>query len=116
MADDHDENRLAHAVSVTLFSGLTVSVILILLGWFFAGRTEPPENTHIRGVLALPSRAVHGDGTAILELGLLVLMLTPVARVLILAIGWARTKDWTFSLIAFFVLALLALSVLLGTG
>jgi hypothetical protein len=115
MSDEQNENRLAHAVSVTLCSGLTACVILILLGWFFTGRTEP-ENTHIRGVVALPARAVRGDGTALLELGLLVLMLTPVARVLILAIGWGRTRDWTFSLIAFCVLSLLGLSLILGTG
>jgi len=113
MADDHQENRLARAVSWTLLAGLTASVALILLGWLFTVKNGMSENPQAKGWVA---KAAHGDGTAILKLGLLVLMLTPVARVLILAIGWARQRDWTFSLIALCVLALLGVSVFLGTG
>lgn len=116
MTEDQQEVRLAQAVSWTLLCGLTASVVLILIGWLLTVTKEPPENMHDTGLLALPARAAHGDGTAVLEMALLVLMLTPVARVLILAIGWSRSRDWTFSLIAFCVLALLSLSVLLGTG
>jgi uncharacterized membrane protein len=116
MTDDEEEQRLARAVSWTLFFGLSISVVLIVLGWLFTLRKEPSGNAHVTGWLALPAGALHGDATAILQLGLIVLMLTPVARVLILAIGWARSRDWTFSLIAFCVLALLGLSVFLGTG
>jgi hypothetical protein len=113
MTEDEQEHRLARVVSWTLLSGLSASVALIGLGWLLSLRQEPSEEPRNTGLLA---RAVHGDATAILECGLLVLMLTPVARVLILAVGWLLNRDWTFSLIAFCVLALLALSVLLGTG
>jgi uncharacterized membrane protein len=113
MTEEEHEHRLAHVVSWTLLSGLSASVVLIVLGWLLSLRQEPSEKTGNSGLL---TRALHGDATAILECGLLVLMLTPVARVLILAVGWALRRDWTFSLIAFCVLALLALSVVLGTG
>ncbi len=113
---DQRENRLARAVSWTLTTGLTASVVLMLLGWAFILKGTASENYAAKGWLALPLRALHGDGAALLALGLVVLMFTPVARVLILAVGWARDRDWTFSLIAFCVLALLSLSVLLGTG
>ncbi len=112
---DERENRLARAVSRTLTTGLTASVILMLIGWVFVMRGTPVEHPE-KGWLSLPDRALQGDGTAFLALGLVVLMLTPVARVLILAIGWARDRDWTFSLIAFCVLVLLSLGVILGTG
>jgi hypothetical protein len=35
---------------------------------------------------------------------------------LFLAIRWLLSRDWTLSLVAFCVLALLSLSILLGTG
>ncbi len=113
---DQRENRLARAVSWTLTTGLTASVVLMLLGWAFTLKRTAPEHHAAKGWLALSRLALQGDGTALLALGLIVLMLTPVARVFILAVGWARDRDWTFSLIAFCVLALLSLSVLLGTG
>jgi uncharacterized membrane protein len=112
MTEDEQEHRLAHTVSWTLLVGLSASAALIVLGWLLNMR-QAPENPRNTGLF---TRAVHGDATAILECGLIVLMLTPVARVLILAVGWAMRRDWTFSLIAFWVLALLALSVVLGTG
>jgi uncharacterized membrane protein len=43
-------------------------------------------------------------------------MLTPILRVLVLAIGWLLEKEWRFAAIALCVLALLATSVVLGTG
>ena len=115
MTQEQSETCLARAVSWTLTTGLTASVVLMLLGWALMLRGAPPEHPET-GWLALPLRALHGDGAALLALGLVVLMLTPVARVLILAVGWARDRDWTFSLIAFCVLVLLSLSVVLGTG
>jgi uncharacterized membrane protein len=113
MTEVEQEHRLAHTVSWTLLVGLSASAALMVLGWLLSLRQTPSENPRDTGLL---TRAVHGDATAILECGLIVLMLTPVARVLILAVGWAMRRDWTFSLIAFWVLALLALSVVLGTG
>ncbi|HEV8068246.1 MAG TPA: DUF1634 domain-containing protein [Planctomycetaceae bacterium] len=100
-------------MSWTLLLGLSASATLIVLGWLLSLRQVPSDNAGDTGLL---TRAVHGDATSLLECGLIVLMLTPVARVLILAVGWALRRDWTFSLIAFWVLALLALSVVLGTG
>ncbi len=53
---------------------------------------------------------IAGDRTAILDLGLLLLMLTPVLRVTILAIGWLTARQTRFALVALTVLLLLALS------
>jgi uncharacterized membrane protein len=113
MSESAEYNQLERAVRWTLMSGLTASVLFVLFGWLIALTRQVPENPHDTGIL---SRAAKGDGPAILELGLVVLMLTPVARVLVLTIGWLWNRDWTFSLIAFCVLALLGLSVILGTG
>ncbi|HET6326802.1 MAG TPA: DUF1634 domain-containing protein, partial [Planctomycetaceae bacterium] len=97
----------------TLQVGLTVAVTLMLLGGVLAVTRQPVKFPRDSGMF---SRAMLGDSSAILNLGLLVLMLTPVARVFVLAIGWLMNRDWTFSVVAFCVLAMLVLSVLLGTG
>ncbi len=76
MAEDKLEDRLAEPSVGRCSVGLTASVVLIVLGGFFSVKKVPPENFPDTGFFALPARAMHGDGTAILELGLLVLMLT----------------------------------------
>jgi uncharacterized membrane protein len=115
MTDDTNKEygRLMHVVRRTLQSGLTVSAVLILLGGVLAITRSPARYPRDSGMVY---RAMKGDSSAMLNLGLIVLMLTPVARVLVLAVGWFRSRDWTFSLVAFCVLALLVLSILLGTG
>ena len=68
------------------------------------------------GTSTLLNMALHGDGVALLDLGFLVLMLTPLARVFILGIGWGSERRWRLAAVAFTVLGLLAISMLIGVG
>ena len=43
-----------------------------------------------------------------LRWGILLLMLTPVARVAVVTVGLALERDWLFTLVSLFVLAVLA--------
>jgi uncharacterized membrane protein len=43
-----------------------------------------------------------------LRWGIVLLMLTPVARVAVVTVGLALEHDWTFTLVSLFVLAVLA--------
>ena len=57
-------------------------------------------------------RAVSGRG--IIQLGLLLLIATPVFRVIFAVIGFARQRDWLYVGIASVVLLLLTVSLLGG--
>jgi uncharacterized membrane protein len=57
-----------------------------------------------------------GDPLAILSLGLLVLLLTPVARVLVSILAFAQERDWLYTAITTLVLLILLVSFLLGKG
>ena len=57
-----------------------------------------------------------GDPLAILALGLIVLLLTPVARVAISIFAFARERDWLYVGITTLVLLILLMSFLLGRG
>lgn len=108
---------LAHWVHWGLLGGLLASSALMVLGLaiVFARHQprpigSPPAFRHVlTGML-------RGDGLSLLELGLVLLMLTPAARVLILAVGWSRERNVRSAGIAFTVLALLILSIVLGVG
>ena len=59
---------------------------------------------------------VRGDATATIDAGLLVLMATPIARVLVLVVEFIRFRETPFALISIVVLFLLAASVTIGVG
>ena len=48
--------------------------------------------------------------------GLVLLILTPVARVLAVAFGFAYARDWLFAGLSFAVLAVLAAGAVVGLG
>ncbi len=117
MADPRDPARLAHWVHRVLLTGVLAAGALLSTGLVLAiagGHPRPvgsPAPIH-----TLPGRLSAGDGVALIELGLLVLVLTPALRVAILAVGWALAGDRRAAAVAGAVLALLTLSVWLGLG
>jgi uncharacterized membrane protein len=52
----------------------------------------------------------------LLHLGLVLLILTPVARVVAVTAGFALARDWTFAALALTVLAVLATGAWIGLG
>ncbi len=73
---------LERAVEVALSTGVVLSGLLLVAG-LLLGRTEP------------------------LRWGILLLMGTPVVRVVVVTVGLLYDRDWTFGLVSFFVLAVL---------
>ena len=73
---------------------------------------EPTPLRSIGGILGA-TRQLRGRG--IVQLGLLLLIATPIARVLFSVVGFARQRDWLYVAITLVVLALLAFSLLAGS-
>jgi uncharacterized membrane protein len=110
-------HRLEHWVHRTLLMGLAFSTFLLGVGLALAllrGQPRPVGPPPSAAVLLW--RAAGGDGSAWMELGLLVLMLTPVLRVAVLAFGWWLSGEKRFALVALVVLGLLGMSLALGVG
>lgn len=69
---------------------------------------EPAELRNVEGIV---EAARHLRGRGIIQLGLLVLIATPVARVFFSAIGFGRERDWTYVVFTLIVLAVLLYSL-----
>jgi uncharacterized membrane protein len=116
---DYQMDRL---ISVVLRGGVLLSAGLLILGalLYFARvlRGGAPANPLVfpHSLGDVFSSLGHGDPLAILALGLIVLLLTPVARVLISIFAFARERDWLYVGITTLVLLILLLSFLLGRG
>jgi uncharacterized membrane protein len=78
--------HLEDVIEKALMLGLALSTVLLLVGL----------------ILGLPGP---------LRWGIVLLMLTPVARVAVVTVGLALERDWTFTLVSLFVLAVLAAGI-----
>ena len=87
------EKDFAKLIQRTLLSGVFLCVFLLFTGYVFSVTGSP-----------------YGGG--FLKAGILVLLLTPAARVAMLIYGYLRGGENYFALASFVVLALLAVSIL----
>ncbi len=74
-------------------------------------RTFRSESPDLRSVSGIVSDAFAGRGRGIIQLGLLVLIATPVARVAFSAYAFAREGDWKYVVITLIVVSLLLFSL-----
>lgn len=76
--------------------------------------TFKPENVFTFS--AFFSKLLQGNSAAIMELGVIVLILIPIARVFFTMIGFWLEKDRMYTVIAFIVLCIIAYSLFFGVA
>lgn len=111
--EQHDLNHVIHSM---LIVGLAISTVLMLIGIALEiilrqdlPTVEPDLSQVFERVIALrPS--------GFLALGLLVLLATPVLRVVGSILAFAYERDWRFAGITLVVLIIVISSILLGKG
>ena len=97
MTDAPDTGRLERILGVVLRFGAVISTSLLAVGL----------------ILSLSSPSVP-LGPVLMSAGLLILMATPVARVVASVIGYAAERDWTFLVLTATVLVILLSSLLVA--
>ena len=111
-------DQLAHWVHRSLLTGLVISAAALMIGLVLAIAKDQPlgEGGPPKHVRVLVEDAAHGNGSALLYLGILALLFTPICRVVVLAIGWTVRREHRMAFVALCVLALLAVSLVVGIG
>jgi uncharacterized membrane protein len=93
---------LAGGVLFLLRSGLTMPDYRVFKG----------EPAGLRSVDGIVRTALSGSARGLIQLGLLLLIATPIARVALTAIAFAAERDRTYVLVALLVLSLLLKSLI----
>jgi uncharacterized membrane protein len=120
--------RLELIISALLRFGVATSVILIVIGTVTIFVQHPAylsssdEMEHLVGpnaafphALDVLATGLHQwRGESVVTLGLLILMITPVARVAVSMLAFVWQRDRTYTLLTAAVLCLLLLSLVLG--
>jgi|SRR5450755_3405653 uncharacterized membrane protein len=122
--DLREDQRMDEIMSVLLRTGVLLAAGLVFAGGviFLVRHPMPasnyrvfqgaaPEFRTIRGIL---SEAAKFHGRGLIQLGLLVLIATPVARVLFSVFAFMYEKDWTYVAATLIVLGLLSYSLIGG--
>lgn len=116
MSPTPEPARLEVPISRLLRAGGAISFVFIVIGFLLA-LTQQPQTvrgrvmSHWNQVL---SGLTRGDGQAIIMLGLLILIATPVLRVALSALLLARDRDRRFVWMTLLVLLFLLTSFVLG--
>jgi uncharacterized membrane protein len=123
--DDSTDTRLDRALGHLLRGGVLLAAGVVLLGaigylaefWnatpkYHTFLDEPEE---LRNPLAIIRRALELDPRGIIQLGLLLLIATPVARVVFTVFAFALQRDWVYVVITLIVLSLLLYSLFWGS-
>lgn len=108
------------AISHVLRGGVVISAVIILLGvvWFYLqmALSGHATLTYPHSVIEVAQELAQGNPLALIVLGLLVLLLTPILRVAISILIFALERDWLYTVITLIVLLILLVSLLLGRG
>jgi uncharacterized membrane protein len=119
-----NDQRMDQIMAVLLRSGVLLSASLVFIGGvIYLSRHDLPainyrvfqgEPQELRTVGGILHEATKFHGRGLVQLGLLVLIATPVARVLFSVFAFIYEKDWTYVAITMIVLALLCYSLFGG--
>lgn len=116
-----NDQRLEVVISVLLRTGVILAACVVLIGgacYLHKHGNEQPEYHVFHGTppkYRSISGVVHSVGPsdcqAVVQLGLLILILTPIARVAFSLVGFALEHDWTYVALTSVVLTILIYSL-----
>jgi uncharacterized membrane protein len=118
------DQRMDQIMAILLRSGVLLAASLVFVGGVvYLSRHDLPainyrvfqgEPQELRTVGGIFREAAKFHGRGLIQVGLLILIATPVARVLFSVFAFLYEKDWTYVGITMIVLALLCYSLFGG--
>jgi uncharacterized membrane protein len=116
-----NDRRLDQLIGAILRAGVVLSAAVVLVGAviylvrhgaaspaYHIFRGEPSDLRSVSGIIA---RSLSGHGRGFIQLGILLLIATPVARVAFSVLGFALERDRKFVVLTLIVLGVLIYSL-----
>ncbi len=111
-----EEERLDAITGLVLLVGAAVGILAMAVGaglWMAGRPSEMPQPHSVQTVF---QGAAELDPIDLMDMGILLLMATPVARVVTLVVGFLWMRRFRFALVSALVLGLLFVSFLFAAG
>jgi uncharacterized membrane protein len=126
MASKFKDTDVQTIIGWILRAGVFISMLVVVFGgvfYIYRHGAEVNDYTRFKGVPEFVSTAPgiwHGiftlRGRAIIQAGIILLILTPVLRVVVSGIGFLLEKDYLYSGISLLVLMVIIFSAISGHG
>ena len=120
------DQKMDAVMGILLRTGVALAAGIVLIGGIvFLTRHRVPvtnysvfsgEPVEYRTISGIFHEAAAFQGRGLIQLGLLVLIATPVARVVFSLLAFLYQKDWKYSIFTAIVLGLLLYSLFSGSG
>jgi uncharacterized membrane protein len=117
-----DDAQLDIRISLLLRTGVLTSAFVILAGGILYLLRHAHDATHYKTFHGVPphlhslsgivTAALHGDSLAIIQFGILLLIATPVARVVFSVVAFLLERDFLYVVISTIVLLVLLYSLI----
>lgn len=124
MRKDFTDVDLNRSVGNLLRLGVILSVVTSLIGFIklFMEGFEMPRKYKLLDMGTSSDKVwsnfwetlCKGEGMAIIQLGILMLIFTPLMRIIFALIGYLKEKDYVYVIISSIVLAIMAISFFTG--
>ena len=101
-------------ISAVLRWGLYFSLAAMIVGLALLILTPGPVAVEPLGFAEILAGVFKLQALAWLNLGVLILLITPVLRVVTALVGFSAEREWVFAAVSAFVLAVLAVSYVLA--
>lgn len=115
------DERVEKLVGTLLLTGVMISGLVVFVGgvlYLLKYGRDPvryqnfdPQQGSLHGIGGVLKLALRGDGRAVIEIGLLLLIATPVMRVVFSMVAFALEKDRLYVALTLIVLVILLLSL-----
>ncbi len=120
-----DDRRLETIIGKLLRTGVLLAAATVLAGGvlYLVRQSGDRVNYHnfvgvspeAHPLAGIAPAAAHGDSAAIMQIGLLLLILTPVARVAVAMVGFLLERDRLYFVVSLIVLVILVFSLFRAT-
>ena len=120
-----DDRRLEVQMGTLLRVGVLAAAAVVAMGGGLYLAQHHAQQVHyetfivegpgLRTIAGIAASAVHGQSEGLIQIGLLLLIATPVARVVFAVAGFALERDRLYTLVSIIVLAILIFSLLHAT-
>jgi len=120
-----DDRRLEIIIGQLLRTGVLLAAAIVFIGGtlYLVQQKAVPVNyktfaaggPEVRTLPGIVRSALHLESAGLIQLGLLMLIATPVSRVVLAVVGFALERDRTYTIVSLIVLIILVLSLLRAT-
>ncbi|MDH7508169.1 MAG: DUF1634 domain-containing protein [Methanomassiliicoccales archaeon] len=109
-----DRGKLDSYVRGVLLSGMVLSVSLLIIGLAALFVSPSGWNDITIPIDQIPGEMLKGNPVAILNVGIVLLIATPLMRVIIALAVFLLEKDFRYASISLFILLTIGIAVLIG--